>query len=140
MITIAPLLAILILLFLNPAEFGGSPNWQGVFIMYSFALITIPLWITYIPSIILTPIIMHKISKHEVFYSISIIGLISLSLLSGAILGVLIMSPILWVVHSDPDSLFFTWVLSGAVSGSITLTVIVLIYRIGKTASMAKKH
>lgn len=140
MVTVAPSLVILTLAFSNPAEFGGNPDLQSVLMMYLFALITIPLWITYIPSIILTPIILNRIRKIAAFYNISIITLLALSALSGAVVGVLIMAPVLFlVVQSEPNNLFFSWILSGAVSGSITLTIIVLIYRIGMPKSLGRE-
>jgi hypothetical protein len=136
MVTISPLLVILTLTFSNPAEFGGNPDLQSVLMMYMFALITVPLWITYIPSIILTPIVLHKMRKKKSFYNISIFALIALAGMSGALIGELILAPLLFLVHKEPNNLFSSWILSGAVSGSISLTIIVLIYRFGDKAPM----
>ena len=80
MLTISPIIAIVTLVFSNPESFGEHLDIQSLLMMYMFAMITIPLWLTYLPSI----------SETGVLYS---------------------------------------WILSGLVSGSVTLTVIVLIYR-----------
>lgn len=139
LVTIAPLLVILTLAFSNPEEFGGNLDLQSILMMYLFALITVPLWTTYIPSIILTPIILHRMQKIEAFYRISILTLIVLSALSGGFIGILVMAPILFISQAEQNNLFFSWILSGAISGSITLTIIVLIYRMGKSKSLGRE-
>ena len=136
MVTISPLLVIITLTISNPGEFGGNPDLQSILMMYMFALITVPLWITYIPSIILTPIILHKIRKKKSFHNISIIALIALAGMSGAFIGVLILAPVLFLVQKEPNNLFSSWILSGAVSGALSLMIIVLIYRFGEKAPM----
>ena len=139
MVTISPLLVILTLTLANPGEFGGNPDLQSILMMYMFALITVPLWITYIPSIILTPIILHKMRKKKSFHNISLLALIALAVMSGALIGVLILALLLFLVHKEPNNLFSSWILSGAVSGAISLTIIVLIYRFGGKAPMGLK-
>jgi hypothetical protein len=138
MITIAPLIAIITLAFLNPAEFGGEPNIQKVMTMYLFAIITVPLWVTYIPAIILTLTIMHRIDKKETFHELSIVKIIFLSVPIGAIGGVLILAPVLFLVAEDSKPLLLSWTLAGAVSGIITLTLISLIYRVSRRIAPKK--
>ena len=131
MLTIAPLLAIVTLMFSISADFGETFDIQSILVMYMFAMITIPLWLTYLPSIILTPIIMNRISKKTKFHSIPIIFLATLSMIIGAFVGIMIISPLLIASKSEPNEII-SWILSGVVSGSITLTIVVLIYRVWK--------
>ncbi len=135
MLTIAPLVAVITLSILSPAEFGGGPSIQNVLGMYFFAIITVPMWITYIPSIILSPIMMRKIDKRKSFHELAIIKLILISVPVGALCGMLIFLPILLAVLADSSPLMSTWVLAGAISGSISLTLIVLMYRMGNRIS-----
>lgn len=55
-------------------------------------------------------------------------SLIAISAITGAFIGLMVLSPLLIVSKSEP-SLLFSWILSGVVSGSITITIVVLIYR-----------
>ena len=129
MLTISPILAIITLVFSNPENFGEHFDVQSLLMMYMFAMITIPLWLTYLPSVILTPIIMNRLSKKLAFQRISIAYLITLAAAAGAIIGLAVLSPFLIASRSEP-SFLFSWILSGLVSGSITLIIVVLIYRI----------
>jgi hypothetical protein len=131
MLTIAPLLAIITLMFSISADFGENFDIQSILVMYMFAMITIPLWLTYLPSIILTPIIMNRISKRTKFRRIPIVLLVALSMIIGAFVGIVVLSPFLIASKSEPNEII-SWIMSGVVSGSITLTIVVLIYRVWK--------
>ena len=131
MIIIAPMIVVIALSILSPAEFGGGPKIKNILAMYVFALITVPMWVTYIPSIILTPIIMRRIDKQKEFHELPIRKIILLSAPIGALCGVLILLPVLLPVLIGSSPLLSSWVLAGVVSGSITLTLIALVYRLG---------
>lgn len=138
MIIIAPMIVVITLSILNPAEFGGGPNIKNILAMYVFGLITVPMWLTYIPSIILTPIIMRRIDKQKEFHELPIRKIILLSTPVGALCGVLILFPVLLPVFIGSSPLLSSWVFAGVVSGSITLTLIALIYRLGNRISSNK--
>ena len=138
MIIISPLIVIVVLAVLNPTEFGEVINIQTVLTVYMFAIITVPLWVTYIPFTVLIPIIMQIIAKREAFHELQIIKLVMLSSTIGAICGVLILSPVLFLVAADSDPLILSWVLAGAASGAITSTVITLTYRVSNLISPDK--
>lgn len=103
-----------------------------------FAIITVPLWVTYIPFIVLIPIIMQIIAKREAFHELQIIKFVMLSSTIGSICGVLVLSPVLFLVAADSDPLILSWVLAGAASGAITSTVITLTYRVSNLISPDK--
>ena len=56
-----PIIASLTLVSFNPERWGGSMSLQNILMIAFFGVITVPLWITYIPSIIMVPIFMKKI-------------------------------------------------------------------------------
>ena len=138
MIIISPLIVIVVLAVLNPTEFGEVINIQTVLTVYMFAIITVPLWVTYIPFIVLIPIIMQIIAKREAFHELQIIKFVMLSSTIGSICGVLVLSPVLFLVAADSDPLILSWVLAGAASGAITSTVITLTYRVSNLISPDK--
>ncbi len=129
MLTVAPIVVATGLVCLDPKNWGGSPNLQNILAVTFFGLITIPLWITYLPSLILTPMIMEKISSHQLFYSMSLWKFIFISLMCGTICGVLILSPIIIAALSDPINIILNWIWVGAISGALTLTIISIVYR-----------
>ena len=97
--------------------------------MYMYGIITVPLWITYIPAIILAPLIMNKLDNISGFHDIQILKLIIFSILIGAFLGVLVLTPVLFLVFNESTALFLGWVFAGMVSGCITSIILSLLYR-----------
>lgn len=134
MIIIAPLVAIITLALFNPDEFGGHPNIQSIFFMYAFAMITVALWITYIPSIILAPIVKRNIQKIVFFQKIQTLYLILSAVIVGAFLGIVILFPVIFLVIEESVRLILGWNLAGGISGAVSLLLIVMFYRLGNSA------
>ena len=131
MLTVAPIAAATALVAHDPAPWGGSLNPLAVIVMALFGLLTVPLWFTYVPALILTPKIMHKISRRPFFRTTPAPLLMVVSLAVGPVAGVLIMAPILFPALADRNFQALTdWVIAGAVSGAITLAVLTLLYRL----------
>lgn len=127
MVVLAPLVATTTLVCGWPERWGGSISPLAIITMALFGLITIPLWPTYIPAIILTPLLMRKIAPHRLFINLSIPVLVLTSLLLGALGGLCIMFPVIRMsLHTE---FALQWKMAGACSGAITLTVICLIHR-----------
>ncbi len=128
MLTIMPVTAAIGLVVFDPKNWGGPPTIQNILMMALFGLISVPLWITYIPSLLATPSIMNDISANILFHSIPVWKFIALSLTIGAIVGILILSPSIYMSR-ESLKLMLNWAWAGAFSGSITFTIISLIYR-----------
>ena len=114
----------------------GSENWGGGFTFLNilglglFGLISVQLWITFIPVLIATPIIMNHLYANDLFHIIPLWKFIILSLVTGASVGILILSPnILLSLFKNSIAIMLNWVWAGAFSGAITFTIIALIYR-----------
>jgi len=130
-LTVMPVVAAIALISFDPQHFGGWPTPSLIIGMLVFGAVTDPIWITFLPSLILTPIIMGKISKRDRFYLTPLGSFISTSLSIGAVCGIIILSPFIIMSLSS----FFTiksllnWLWAGAVSGAVTFTIIALVYR-----------
>ena len=100
-------------------------EWAQVII---FGLIVTQLWITYIPVLIVTPILMRNISKKEKFYSLSLSKFIAISISMGIVVGFFAMFPCLILSRKNIE-LFITTIAAGVFSGVITSLLIALLYR-----------
>lgn len=130
-LTVMPVVTAIALISFGPQNFGGWAAVPSVITgMLFFGAFTLPIWLTYLPSLILTPIIMGKISKRDRFYLIPLGSFIFTSLTIGAVCGIIILSPfmIMSLSRSYIQS-FFALIWAGAVSGAVTFTIIALVYR-----------
>jgi hypothetical protein len=127
MTTVAPVAAVSTVVCWNPERWGGSVNPLAILGMAFFGLITTPLWPTYIPAIVVTPLVMSKIAGLGIFNRLPLLILGGISLVIGAVAGIAVISII--VPWHDSLDLILNWVSAGAVSGAVTLAVISLIYR-----------
>jgi hypothetical protein len=125
MLTIAPVVAATTLNCFYPESFGGLLNPLSIAGMAIFGLVTVPLWPTYIPSIILVSWLMNRISVVQALMRIPLPVLIGLSVLIGSLGGMLVMMPV--VVQSQCNAL--GWIMAGTVSGAITLPAICIVHR-----------
>ncbi len=132
MIVVMPLIAAFALVSFDPERWGGSFSIQNILMIAFFGMITIPLWITYIPSLFIVPMIMHKLSTYDSFHSISIWKFIVFSLIGGGGLGIFILFPCIIISLSDSYKLLLNWLIAGVSSGAITLTLISFLYRMHK--------
>ena len=129
MVTVAPLVAATTLVCGWPGHWGGSVNPLTIIAMAFFGLITVPLWPTYIPAIILTPWVMGRLAPRQTFRVLPMPILILASLVIGAIGGVCVMFPVILMSLHEAANPALQWQTAGAVSGAVTLTVISLVYR-----------
>jgi hypothetical protein len=140
MLTVAPLVAATTLVCWQPERWGGSLNPLAIAVMAFFGLFTVPLWPTYIPALIITPLLMNWISAHRGFGRLPLPVLLGLSLPVGAVAGVCVTMPLFLVALHDSSDYHqaLPWAGAGAVAGAITLTLICLLYRYeGRRAELA---
>jgi len=121
MLTVSPVTTVISL----DLILGITPTIEGVLWMAVFGLFTIPLWITYIPALVITPFAMKKLAGRNYFYDAPMWKFISISVVVGSLLGAIVLSPMM------DSTNFLNWSLSGCISGSITLTLIAIVYRLG---------
>jgi hypothetical protein len=138
MLALAPLVACATAVCLEPSRWGGSINPVNIIGMALFGLVTVPLWPTYIPSLILTPLVMRRVARSQYFRTMHLSLLIGISFLVGAIAGSLVLIPLVLMSLKEPK-LAMSWAIAGGLAGSVTLCVIVLIYRRGVHASATSK-
>ena len=136
MLTVTPIVSAIGLISFDPSNWGGELSIQSVIATAFFGLITVPLWFTFIPSLIIAPSIMSKLSHTNKFQALSLQSLIGLSLFYGALVGIIILSPPIIIVLTDSSlssaetiKLMLNWAWAGALSGAVTLLIISLIYR-----------
>jgi hypothetical protein len=132
MLSLAPVLAVSVLVFSNPDRWGESQHPVAILVMSFFGLFTTPLWPTYIPALILTPIVMHKLSQTAIFQRIPLSLLLGLALAVGAVAGAAVLVPMVLMEWADSRGYSTSWAKAGAVSGAITLTTIAILYYIGR--------
>lgn len=129
MLTIAPISAAIGLISFDPKSWGGSFTVQNILAIAFFGIITVPLLVTYLPSLVLTPIIMEKISNYHLFYSLTLWKFIAISIFVGIIGGILILLPCIIMAFSGPTKLIMNWIWAGVISGGVSFTIISLLYR-----------
>jgi hypothetical protein len=131
MLIVAPLVAVTTLVCWQPERWGGSLNPLAIAVMALFGLLTVPLWPTYIPALIITPLLMNWISAQRAFARLSLPVLLGLSLSVGAVAGLCVMIRLFLMALNDAPDYHQALPLAGAgaVSGAITLTLICLVYR-----------
>jgi len=97
--------------------------------MAIFGLITVQVWITYIPSLILTPIIMNRLSNIEKFHKIQKCKFFGLSIIGGSMAGIFIVLQCILIAMSGTLKIFSNWVYAGLFGGCTTYPIIASIYR-----------
>lgn len=115
MLIVAPLIAATMLGCWQPARWGGSVNPLAIITMAFFGLLSVPLWLTYIPALIITPWVMKPVSASRIFRCLSLPALIILSLLLGGVAGFGVIMPIVPRESQDLD-LIVNWVSAGVVA------------------------
>ena len=130
-LTIAPIIAVIVQIYLYPEKGGTHIEPYAVLMMALFGLITVQLWPTYIPALLVTPFIMNRISLREEFTTMLLPVFLLCALLIGAGVGVGIITPLILI---DPEGAM-GWGFVGAITGAVTLSAICLIYRYVQTRS-----
>jgi hypothetical protein len=129
MLTLAPISAVTTLVAWQPDRWGGSLNPLNIVAMSIFGLLTVPLWPTYIPAVVLTPVLMKRVAAHQLFTKLPLPALIGLSLLAGATGGACVLGLFVLLSLEHSGSPAMNWTVAGAVSGALTLTLGCLSYR-----------
>ena len=129
MLTITPIAAAFGLLSYDPSRWGGEINIVNILGLAMFGLISVPLWFTYIPSLILTPIIMKHLSAKENFYTIPLWKFYAFTLLYGSAAGIFIVFPSILLATKASIDIILNWVWSGMVAGFTTFFLISSLYR-----------
>jgi len=129
MLTVAPFTATFALVHFDPSNWGGSTSIKTILEMSIFGLITVPLWLTYIPALIVTPIYMQKLATKTNFHTSSIGEFTATAIIRGAIGGVIVLAPAWIMTLTEPIKLTLNWLFAGVVSGVITGTAISFTYR-----------
>jgi hypothetical protein len=127
MVTMSPIVAVTTLVCYDPERWGGSLNPLAILVMSFFGLITTPLWPTYIPALVVTPFLMHRVASSRWFKTQSLSFIVFISFLLGIIAGIGVISII--VPWRESLDLILNWLAAGAVSGGITLPIISLLFR-----------
>jgi membrane-associated HD superfamily phosphohydrolase len=136
MLSVAPFVVVTTFVFIAPEEFVGvgMKELDKLIIMTLFGLITVPVWFTYIPMIILAPLIMKRIRHQQWFLSLPIPALFVFSVTFGALCGIGVLVYPIYMSVLDSMSLALSWAVAGAISGAVTLSVITAFYRWSKLA------
>ena len=130
MLTVAPVVAVATLLCCTPT--GRSD------LLYPIAVATYVFrgiafnWPTYIPALIIVPVLMRRVSNRTAFHQSSLGRLLGFSVLPGAVGGMCVVLPcvLFALIDQTGDHILALMALgAGAVSGAITLTLICLLYR-----------
>ena len=129
MLTVAPIIAATGLLLYDPSRWGGEINLINIIGLTLFGLISRPLWFSYIPVLIFTPIIFKRFSEKEKFYTITKKKFYSISIFYGCIVGVFVMLPLIVIAAPKSIDVSLNWLWSGVVAGGITLSIISSLYR-----------
>lgn len=131
MLVVAPLVAATTLVCWQPDRWGSSANPLAIATIAFFGVLSVPLWPTYIPALIITPLLMKRVSAHRTFVHLPLAVLVMLSILVGALAGSCVFTPVVLLASMDAtgSGLVLNWLATGAVSGAVTLTLISLIHR-----------
>ena len=134
MLTVAPLVAVATLVCCDPQRWGGSLNPLAIVVMALFGIFTAPLWLTYIPALIITPLLMKRVSTSLAFHRAPLPVVLGLSAVVGALAGVCVMLRLVLMVLRDSSGYgeAFTFASAGAVAGAVSLSLICLLYRYGE--------
>jgi hypothetical protein len=131
MLIVAPLVAVGTLVYLHSARWGGAQAFLAVPFMAVFAVFITPVWLTYIPALIIVPIAMRRIAASRHFVAVGLPWLLLLAVVVGGIAGVCVLGPAALLASKDTDSLAADFLIAGAVAGAVSLVIICLIHRHG---------
>jgi hypothetical protein len=131
MLTVAPIIACITLVALDSSRWG-DPNLLSVvptiLVMAAFGLITVSLWPTFIPALLITPLAMNRFARTHIFQNLPVSVLLGIAFFVGAVGGILIFTGVIYMSRDD-SQLAMSWAASGAVSGAVTLCAIFMVYR-----------
>lgn len=129
MLTITPISAVFGLVIYDPVNWRGTVSLPNIFIMAIFGLLTVQVWPTYISSIVMTPIIMKKLSSTALFHTIPLWKFFGISIIGGIVAGQFILLPCILMAATDSIKITLNWVSSGVAAGIATFPIIAGMYR-----------
>ena len=129
MLTIAPILAATGLLSYDPSRWGGELNLMNIIGLAIFGSISVPLWFTYIPSLIFTPIILKRLSEKDKFYTIPLWRFYIFSIFCGCVGGIFVLLPAILLSGPKSIDMALNWIWSGFIAGGITFPILSSLYR-----------
>ena len=131
MLTVAPLVAATTLVCWDPQRWAGSLNPLAIIEMAIFGVFSAPLWPTYVPALIVTPLLMRWISRHPAFHRSPLPIVLGHSVVVGSVAGACVMIRLVLMVLRDSSgySEALACASAGAISGGLTLALICLLYR-----------
>jgi hypothetical protein len=132
MLTIAPLVATTTSVCLQPEP--GSLDPLAIVMMALVGVLIGPLWPTYIPALIATPLLMRWMSARPAFRRSPLPLVLGLSIIAGVVAGICVMVPLILLELRDSsgDAAAVAAASAGATSGGVTLALICLLYRYEK--------
>jgi hypothetical protein len=125
-----PTLAATCLAFFDPKHWGGEPTVPGILMMAIFGVLTVPMWLTYLPTLVLTPMAMNRMASNEKFHSMPLWELLLFAVMIGAVIGIFIMSPMILRSLGSPLKLIVNLIGAGSISGAISYTAITMLYKL----------
>jgi hypothetical protein len=126
MLTLAPILAVAILLCWGKDRSDLLyPIAVASYVLRGMALN----WLTYIPALIVAPLLMRWISARRSFRQFSLQRLFTLSVSAGGAGGMCVVLPMVLEALDQGGYWVFPLLFAGAASGAITLTMLCLLYR-----------
>ena len=128
MLLVAPGVAVTTLVCLAPGRWGGAQSLLALPFMAALGLLSPSVWLTYIPSLIVVPVIMSWLSDSSRFAATRRLWLILFSGLMGGILGACVIGPTALVCSRDGGSLATDFLIAGVVAGASAMVIICLIY------------
>ena len=130
LVTVAPLVTCATLVCLAPDRWGGHPSPLTIVAMAFFGFVSAPFLVTYLPILIITPLIMGYVSKSRFFRAASTPVLVAIFLILGCIVGVLVTGRIaLMVLNDNEPSMAMDWAIAGAMAGACTAPMIAMCYK-----------
>ncbi len=118
------------LLIFGPENWGGKLTVINVVGLSLFGLLSVPLWLTFIPTLIATPVIMSRLVVNDIFHTLPVWKFILFFIGFGALAGTIILFPSIYLCFSKGSyAILFNWLGAGVFSGSITFTIVALLYR-----------
>jgi hypothetical protein len=117
---------------------GGAFSFQNVLGMMLFAYISILLWVIYLPVMAFVVLVIPKLINSEKYKKMKMIEVLARMAMVGALGGIVVLAPAWIMALVDTAKYAEMWVVAGAVAGTITSAIIVLIYRERCSSEMDK--
>jgi hypothetical protein len=115
---------------------GGAFSIQNVLGLMLFAYMSFLLWIIYLPVMIFVPFVIPKLINSEKYKKMKMVEVFARMAMVGALGGIAVLAPAWIAALFDTAKYAEMWVVAGAIAGTITSAIIVLIYRERSSSEM----